>query len=238
MAVSWDGALALVSNRNANTLSVVDTAAFTATTVPLGAGSGPMGLAMVGPNTAYVVLRGNNAIAVVDTTTLTVTQVITGLVGPHGVAYASATRRAYVVNQDAGSVSMLDTATHQLLATWPILGADWVSNISVSTSGQQLYISDAEQGRVYVLHALTGALLATHVPTGDGWNAWDVEALPAFAGPLVYTTMPSDGWVGVLNTATQTIEKILPVGQNGDLRGLALFPEVVIRQIFLPLVRR
>lgn len=238
VAFSADGAWAFVSNRWDNTLSVIDTAVPTVT-VTLPVGAEPMSLAATCSDKLYVALRVDDAVAVVDTASMTVTTVITGFAAPHGLTLTPDCRRVYVVNQEADSIGVIDTRSDTLVATWPISGADWLSDVDVLTSGRRLYVADAEKGDVYVLDTATGAVLATLTGTGDGWTAWEVEAFPSAAGPFVYATFAYDGWVGVVDTAGNTLVKVFKVGDGGDLRGMALFPPVrLCRKIYLPTVLR
>ncbi len=234
---SPDGAHAFVANRWGGTVTVIDTAIPTVTTT-LPVGSQPRGLAATCCDTLYVTLRNDDAVAVVDTEALTVTSVITGFDEPHGITLAPMGDRVYVVNQGASSVGVIDTETQSLIATWMIPG-DWIANVDISPDGQRLYVTDANMGDIHVVDTATGALLATVTGTGDGWTAWDVESLAPAGGPFAYATFPYDGWVGVVNTMDNTLEKVLPLGRGGDLRGLALFPPLrFCHQIYLPLVLR
>jgi uncharacterized repeat protein (TIGR01451 family) len=183
-----------------------------------------MSLAATLDGKLYIALRADNAVAVVDTNTMTVITVIPGFDGPHGLTLAPTGERIYVVNQEAGSIGVIDLSSDNLVTTWPITGADWLSDVDVSVDGQRLYVADANMGDVYVLDTATGAVLATMTGTGDGWCAWEVEAFPPAAGPFVYATFPDEGWVGVFNTTSNTLEKVFKLGDGGDLRGMALFP--------------
>jgi uncharacterized repeat protein (TIGR01451 family) len=157
---------------------------------------------------------------------MTVISVITGFNGPHGLTLAPTGERVYVVNQEANSIGVIDLSGDSLVTTWSIPGAEWLSDVDVSVDGQRLYVADAEMGDVYVLDTATGAVLAVVTGTGDGWTAWEVEAFPPAAGPFVYATFPDEGWVGVLNSTSNTLEKVFRLGDDGDLRGMALFPPI------------
>jgi YVTN family beta-propeller protein len=238
VAFSPDGAWAFVTNRWDGTLTVIDTSVPTVTaTLPVG--DEPMSLAAACSGKLYVALHVDGAVAVVDTAAMTVTEVITGFVQPHGLALTPDCGRVYVGDQGSGSIGVIDARSDSLIATWPILGAEWLSDVDVSVDGQRLYVADASTGDVYVLDTATGALLDAVTGTGSGWTAWEVEAFPLVAGPSVYATFPREGWVGVLNTATNTLEKVFRLGDDGNLRGMALFPPTrLCRNVYLPLVMR
>ncbi len=236
VAFSVDGTKAFVANRNNDTLAVIDTAVPTVTlTLPVG--NEPMSLAAACSGKLYVALRADNAVAIVDTSVMTVTKVITGFNEPHGLTLAPTCQQAYVVNQGGDSIGVINTATDSLIATWPIIGADWLSDVDISPDGQRLYVADAELGDVHVLNAATGAVLAHMTGTGDGWTAWEVETFSPSGGPFVYATFSYDGWVGVFNTTSNTWQKAIQLGTGGDLRGMALFPPLrLCRNIYLPLI--
>ncbi|MBN2389983.1 MAG: beta-propeller fold lactonase family protein [Anaerolineae bacterium] len=236
VAFSPDGDWAFVTNRGDGTLTVIDTAVPTVTaTLPVG--NEPMSLAAACSDKLYVALRAGGAVAVVDTAVMTVTKVITGFVAPHGLTLTPACDRVYVSNQGGDSIGVIDASSDSLIATWPVPGAEWLSDVDVSVDGQRLYVADADTGDVYVLDTATGAVVAT--VTGTGWTAWEVEAFPLAAGPFVYATFPYDGWVGVLDTTSNTLEKVFRLGDGGDLRGMALFPPTrLCRNVYLPLVMR
>jgi YVTN family beta-propeller protein len=238
VAFSPDGAWAFVTNRGDDTLTVIDTAVPTVTaTLPVG--DEPMSLAAACSGKLYVALLADDAVAVVDIVAMTVTKVITGFVRPHGLTLTPTCKRVYVNNQGDDSIGVIDASNDSLIATWPILGASWLSDVDVSVDGQRLYVADANTGDVYVLDTATGAVLDTVTGTGDGWVAWEVEAFPLAAGPYVYATFPYDGWVGVLDTTSNTLEKVFRLGDGGNLRGMALFPPTrLCRNVYLPLVMR
>jgi YVTN family beta-propeller protein len=176
---------------------------------------------------------------VVDTAALTVTSVITGVDYPWGVVADPTGRRVYVTSQGSGAISVIESGTDSLVATWPIVGAEWLADVDISMDGRRLYVADAEMGDVYVIDTATGALLTTTTGTGDGWTAWEVEAFPSAAGPFTYATFPHDGWIGVLNTTSNTLEKVLLLENSGVPRGMALFPQTwLCRQVYLPLISR
>jgi YVTN family beta-propeller protein len=238
VAFSLDGAWAFVSNRWEGTITVIDTTVPTVTaTLPVG--DEPMSLAAIPSGKLYVALRADDSVAVVDPISMTVTTVITGFVAPHGLATALTGEQVYVVNQVGNSIGVIDTRTDSLAATWPIPEAEWLSDIDVSQFGERLYVTDANMGDIYVLDATTGAVLAIVTGTGDGWTAWEIEAFPRAAGPYVYATFSNDGWVGVLNTTSNTLVKVFKLGYGGNLRGMALFPQIhPIWQMNMPLISR
>jgi YVTN family beta-propeller protein len=238
VAFTPDGAWAFVTNRGDGTLTVIDTAVPTVTAT-ISVGIEPMSLAAACSDKLYVALRADNAVAVVDTAAMTVTKIITGFFAPHGLALTPTCKRVYVSNQGDDSVGVIDASSDSLIATWPVPGTEWLSDVDVSVDGQRLYVADADTGDVYVLDTATGSLLATVTGTGDGWTSWELEAFPPAAGPFVYASFPYDGWVGVLNTTDNTLEKVIRLGDGGDLRGMALFPPIrLCSNVYLPLVMR
>lgn len=225
LAFSAEGAWAFVSNRWDGTLTVIDTSGPSVhQTLPVG--NEPTSLAVNEAGDLYIALRNDNAVAVFDISAMTVTQVITGFNEPNALALSEVTGRVYVGNQADSSIGVIDMASHSLVTTWAVPGAEWISDLDVAPYGHRLYITDADNGMLYVLNTANGILLNSVFNGGDGDNSWEVESFPAPAGPYAYVVYPYDNFVGVFNTHSNTFERTLPLGYSGTLRGLALFPAV------------
>ncbi|MFN2285051.1 MAG: beta-propeller fold lactonase family protein, partial [Anaerolineae bacterium] len=221
VAFTPDGAYAFVPNRESGTLSVIDTVAQTVTKT-LTVGGSPM-IVVTNPclGKAYVTDRISNTVSVIDTAALTVTTTITGFSNPWGIVISPYGRWAYVTNQGNGSIGVIDTATDALIATWDIQG-DWLQMLDISPDGRTLYVVDADVGAMLMVDAFSGEVL--DVIPAERSEAWYVETFPAGAGDYAYFSRPYAYSVGVLDTTTQSIVKMMPLQTQSDSRGLALFP--------------
>jgi YVTN family beta-propeller protein len=108
---------AYITNRNSDSVSVIDTAsnALTATipvgVVPYGVAASPNGTKV------YVANELSNSVSVIDTATNTVTATVTVGSAPYGVAVTPDGSTVYVANYSSGGVSVIDTASNTMTAT-------------------------------------------------------------------------------------------------------------------------
>lgn len=113
------GTYAYVTNFNANTVSVVNTATNTvAVTVPVGAGPWEVAVSPNGTR-AYVTNRADGTVSVINTATDTVVATVPVGLEPLGVAVSPDGTRAYVTNFGADTVSVIKTNTNTVVATLP-----------------------------------------------------------------------------------------------------------------------
>ncbi|GAB2814309.1 hypothetical protein GCM10027176_18620 [Actinoallomurus bryophytorum] len=109
--------LAYVTNFNANTVSVIDTATNTVIDT-ITVGGAPVDVAFNPRGTrAYVTNSASNTVSVINTATNTVIDTIGVGSVPAGVAVSPGGTRVYVTNNGANTVSVIDTATNTVIAT-------------------------------------------------------------------------------------------------------------------------
>jgi YVTN family beta-propeller protein len=107
VAITTDGSQAYVTNFDAGTVSVIDTATNTVSAT-IAVGSGPAGVAITPDGSqAYVTNFDAGTVSVIDTVTNTVSATIAVGSGPFGVAITPDGSHAYVTNSDAGTVSVI-----------------------------------------------------------------------------------------------------------------------------------
>jgi YVTN family beta-propeller protein len=120
VTVAQQRTLTYVTNFNANTVSVIDSATNTViATIPVGAS--PRGVAISpGGTRAYVTNLGSNTVSVISTATNAVIATILVGISPRGVAVSPGGTRVYATNALSNTVSVIDTATNIVIATIPV----------------------------------------------------------------------------------------------------------------------
>ena len=110
---------AYVTNQNANTVSVIDTATNAVVGSAITVGDLPFGIAITPDGTkAYVVNFNADTVSVIDTATNAVvgSPITVGDV-PRGIAITPDGTKAYVTNQFDDTVSVIDTATNAVVGS-------------------------------------------------------------------------------------------------------------------------
>ncbi|HZR83257.1 MAG TPA: hypothetical protein VFD92_19340 [Candidatus Binatia bacterium] len=120
VAVNHSATHVWVTNRGANTVSVIDAFDYTVVaTIPVGAT--PTGIALDPEGTrAYVANFGDGTVSVIDTALSAVVATVplcAGSCGPFGVAVNPTGTKAYVTAQSSNQVKVIDTATNSVSAT-------------------------------------------------------------------------------------------------------------------------
>ena len=172
---------AYVTNRNANTVSVIDTATNTvADTVSVG--TQPRGIA-VHPdgNTVYVGNTGSNFVSVIDTATKTVIDTVTVGNSPFGIAVHPDGSTVYVGNQEAATVSVIDTTTNTVVDT--VVVGTQPYGVAVHPDGSTVYVANNTANTVSVIDTATNTVVDA-VAVGVGPTAFGkfIGPLPASVG--------------------------------------------------------
>jgi serine/threonine-protein kinase len=166
IALSADGKRLYATNRDDDTVSVVDTATDEVIeTMHVGKGSGPEGIALTPDGrTSFVVDNDASAVAVIDNATGAVRRTIPVSVSPTDVAVGADGKTAYVTTTDGGALLALDTR-------------DVVK--AVSTDGRPQSLALSRDGRTaYVTDGGTSSLL-----TVDTTGFQVVDRIRVGAGP-------------------------------------------------------
>ena len=123
---------AYVTNANADTVSVINTATNTVVGSPITVGDVPFGIAITPDGTkAYVTNFNADTVSVIDTATNTVVgSAIPVGDAPRDIAITPDGTKAYVTNQDADTVSVIDTATNTVVGS-PITVGDVPFGIAI-----------------------------------------------------------------------------------------------------------
>jgi serine/threonine protein kinase, bacterial len=170
IALSPDGARAVVTNQAVETLSVIDTATLGVTTGSLP--GGPTGVVFGTDGSLYVARTGIGGVAVLDPELHPSRTIPTGRF-PGAVAFGN---RLYVANAGDGTVTVVDPADPP-----PITVGAQPSGLATSPDGRLLYVADSGSDDVMLVDTATLAAVAT-VPVGrapaavvaDARRAWVV----------------------------------------------------------------
>ncbi len=212
VAVSPDGRHAYTANRDAQVVTVLDTALNAViATIPIPAG--PPQFLSFAPDgrRLYVTLfndqRTIHEIAVLDTGTNTVIATIPQDARPYLPAVTPDGKRLYVPNHDIASVSVIDTATNAVISQIKVApNPHWVA---FSPDGSRAYTANHESNLVSVIDTATLAVLAT-IPVGTSPHSIAVNPRRPLAANVNYDSNS----VSEIDTITGKVVATIPVGSN------------------------
>jgi YVTN family beta-propeller protein len=156
---------AYITNRDSNSVSVIDTATNKVTaTIPVG--GAPIGVAVTSDGSrVYVANANSNSVSVIDGATNTVTATIPVNATPPviGVAVTPDGSKVYVTNYLGNTVSVIDAATNTVTATI-LVSNPW--GVAVGPDGGKVYVTTlAISNSVSVIATVTNTVTAT-IPVG------------------------------------------------------------------------
>jgi cation/acetate symporter len=212
VAVSPNGRHAYIANRNAQVVTVVDTAINQVTaTIPITAGP-PQFLAFAPDGrTLYVTIYNDqktiHAIDVLDTATNTVIGTIPQPARPYLPAVTRDGKRLFIPNHDTASVSVVSTDTNTVIAQIGVApNPHWVA---FSRDGRLAYTANHESNVVTVIDTTTLEVLAT-IPVGKSPHSIAVH--PNLA--LVANTNYDANTLSMIDSITNKVLATIPVGKN------------------------
>ena len=197
IAISPDGARALVTNQAVDTLSLIETANGKVTTVPVR--GGPTGVAFAPDGRAYVAQTSAGSVAVLDSAMGPVGTVAVGRF-PGAMTFSTV---LYVANAGDGTVTVIDPSTP--VPTPPITVGPQPSSLATSPDGRLLYVADSGSDDVMVIDTATRTLVTT-VPVGRAPSAVVANARQ------VWVANRGEGTVSVLDAATRAVTGSARVG--------------------------
>jgi len=212
VAVSPNGRQAYIANRNAQVVTVVDTAVNQVTaTIPITAGP-PQFLAFAPDGRTLYVTVYNDAktvhvVDVLDTATNTVIGTIPQPARPYLPAVTRDGKRLFIPNHDIGSVSVVSTDTNTVIAQVPV--APNPHSVAFSRDGSRAYTANHESNLVSVVDTTTLEVLAT-IPVGKSPHSIAVH--PNL--PLVAIVNYDAGSVSMIDSITNRVLTTIPVGKN------------------------
>lgn len=205
-----NGRFALIMNRDAGVVSVLDTTVNRiSATIPIPAG--PPRYASFSPDStrAYVSVYNDvgtvHQIAVLDTTTNQLIDTIPVGRRPLASAVTPDGTRLWVPSQDDSRLDVIDTATGTVLGTIGVAPAPrWVA---FSDDGDRAYVANYESNLVSVVDTRTSAILAT---IGVGTSPLST-AVSIGHGQAAVTNAEGNS-VSVIDMVSQTVTAEVPVG--------------------------
>jgi YVTN family beta-propeller protein len=214
--------LIFVDGQTNGTLTVIDaqTGAIVASAIPLGATTGPHGVAVNSTtHTAFVADQGNNSISVIAKNgqgAWVVTSTIQLAPGaqPHGVAVNPVTNMIYVANQGTNTVSIINGATLKEVTGSPVGVGKNPHGIEVDTALNRIFVAcrKSKAHQVSVLDGATNACIPNTLvvgasPTGVGVNS---------TTHIVYVSNNGGNTVSVIDGQSLTLLATVPVGAGPD----------------------
>jgi YVTN family beta-propeller protein len=212
VAVSPNGRHAYIANRDAQLVSVVDTAINQVTaTIPTPAGP-PQFLAFAPDGRKlYVTIfndeRTIHTIDVIDTASNTVIATIPQPARPFLPAITPDGKRLFVPNHDIAAVSVIDTDSNKVIAQIKVApNPHWVA---FSPDGNRAYTANHESNLVSVIDVPTLTVLGT-IPVG--MSPHSIAVHPSL--PLAANVNYDAGTVTVIDTSTDQVTATIRVGDN------------------------
>jgi YVTN family beta-propeller protein len=214
---------AYLTNKIANTVSVIDTASHAVViTVPVGLS--PEGLAIRPDGAfAYVANSGSNTVSVINTINNRVVATIPVGTTPRTVSIRPDGAFAYVANFGFPTVSVINTATNSVVATVPVGGGQFIiRSLTLTPDGAFVYIlanNPASVGSVFIVDTTTNTVVTT-IPLGVSPS--DLAITPN--GVFVYVagrSTPFEGAVYVISAQTRAVVNII----NGIWDRFAITPD-------------
>jgi YVTN family beta-propeller protein/autotransporter-associated beta strand protein len=163
IAFSPDGSRAYITEQNANTVVVVNTA----TNAVVGAvtvGGLPVTVAVSPDGThAYVTNNSSNSVSVINTATNTVVATVATGAGPNGVVVSPDGKYFYIGNQTDGTITQFNVTTNTALGS--IASGTQTSGLAISPDGTALYASNFGSNNVAMFSISTGTGFLTSLGT-------------------------------------------------------------------------
>lgn len=212
VAVTPDGRYAYTANRDAQVITVMDTATNKMTaTIPITAG--PPQFLSFAPDgqTLYVSLfndqRTIHAIDVLDTRTNSVVATIPQQARPYLPQVTPDGKQLYVPNHDVASVSVIDTATNSVIGQVQVApNPHWVS---FSSDGRRAYTANHESNLVSVIDTATLQVVKT-IPVGTSPHSIAINP----HRPMVAEVNYDSNSVSEIDTITDQVVATVPVGKE------------------------
>ena len=207
IALSPDGRRTYITNQNAGTVSVLDTATGRPVVAPIRVGERPNSVRVAATGArVFVTSTGSGTVAIIDAATNTVatTVLVGGFVD--GIALSPDGGRLYAGIADTGTVVTIDTATGRPVGR-PIKVGDQPYGMAISADGRRLYVPNFGTDDLSVVDTTTGAIVAT-VPVGDA----PVGIVVSPDGTRLYVTNLDGGTVSVIDTASNAVIDTVAVG--------------------------
>lgn len=193
VAVSPDGAVAMVTNAGDGTVSVLDVSGPVSLVDTITVGGEPTGVTFTPDGTeAWVSTWSGNSVKVIDVGTLSVVDTISAGNGSYSVTFSHDGATAYVVNYNGQSVAVVDTATRAVLRT--ITGFSFPQQAILSDDGLTLDVIVTSSG-------ISRIDLTDDSSTYTALGSFPVDGQLTPAGDQLWVVNNSSDTISVLNPA-------------------------------------
>jgi YVTN family beta-propeller protein len=206
--------LAYVSNLNAGTISVVDSATGVTLSSPT-VGTSP-GAVAVSPDGSKVcvVNSGSNSVSIITTASNAVATIAVQF-SPAAIAISPDGGRVYVTNRSSNSVSVISAATARVVATIGV--QDVPLGVAISPDGSKLYVTNSDSDSVSVITTVDNLLIASIPVLGPLAIAITPD------GSKLYVVTPGSDTVSVISVVDGSVVASPAVG--ADPIGVAISPD-------------
>jgi len=223
-----DGRFVYVANVNGHSVSVIDSSTnAVTTTIPVSGFPNRLALSPDGTRLYLGDIGPNSNVSIIDTATNTVITTLSGFAEAQGLTLSPDGNRLYVVNTNysnlQGWVSVIDTSNYSTIATIPVESAP--VDIVLTPDGSKAYVTNnggVNQGEVLVgtvsvidtsTNTVENTITVGHDPFGlttnpSGTEVYVVNTYDRVGGE----TNSVVGTVSVINTSTDTVTTVIPVG--------------------------
>jgi uncharacterized protein (TIGR03437 family) len=201
VAVTADGALAVVAESGTGKLAIIDLKSFTVKS-EVAAGLGASSVAVAGTQ-AVVVNRDVDTVTIVDLATGTAQKTVAVGRGPVGVAADAASHTAYVTNENDGTVSAISLATLAVTKTIALGASVRPQSIALLPGAAVAFVTapgNGPDGALYTVNLTTGTSTSTAANPDRSGGSTD---LAYFNGKL-YLANQAGGSISVLPVNTTT----------------------------------
>jgi serine/threonine protein kinase, bacterial len=207
VALSGDGRRLYATNRDDNTVSVVDTASSAVVeTMKVGRGSGPEGIAVTPDGrTSFVVDNDASTVTVIDNASGAVRSTIPVDVSPTDVVVAPDGRTAYVTTTDGGTVLTLDTRS----VVSSVAADGRPQSLTLSRDGRTAYVTDGGTSSLLTVDTRDGSVTG-RIPVGSGPDG--VALSPD--GKTAYVVDIDDDAVSIVDLGSQATVATIRVGKR------------------------
>jgi YVTN family beta-propeller protein len=209
IAVNPSGTSVYVANSGSDSVSVIDTASNTVTSI-VSVGKTPYGVA-VNPtgSRVYVTNYQGNNVSVIDAVTNKLDDKLTNPVpvgrNPYGIAVDPAGTRVYVANEGDNTVSVIDVATNSVIKTVKVGTSP--RGVAVNPAGTQVYVVNNGDRTVSVIDPATYTVTTlSNMGSLPNFIAFNPE------GTLAYVTNYQTGDVSLIDAAAANAAAAVPVG--------------------------
>lgn len=205
VAVSPDGKRLYVTNEDAGTTTVIDTASGNQLAT-LAVGTEPEGVAASPDGRwVYVTAETSNVITVIDAKTQKVVANIPVDARPRVALFTRDSRHAWITAELGGTVMLADTKTRRIVKRVTLATGAKPVGLALSADQRRLYVATGRGNTVAVIDTREPNVTAT-VPTG-GERVWGIAITGD--GKKVYAANSLSNTISVIDTATNRVVKTI-----------------------------